>query len=145
MTDRQSDTDTIIAALEILSQAIDSEDGVANAAIAEGAQRLRDMQRKVEHFRSTAADAEAHRDRHWQLVIAKSREIDQLHAEVDMLKRSRQMDANEANSREHISRAEVEALRSALRRIALHVHGDLSAQVIAGEALTPNVGIDRLP
>lgn len=39
----RSDTETIIKALEILSKEIQSEDGVANAAIAEAAQRLKEF------------------------------------------------------------------------------------------------------
>lgn len=39
----RSDTQTIIKALEILSQEIQSEDGVANAVIAEAAQRLKEF------------------------------------------------------------------------------------------------------
>jgi hypothetical protein len=52
MTDRQSSTETIIAALDILARDIHSEDGAANAAIAEGAQRLRELSAEVEALRS---------------------------------------------------------------------------------------------
>jgi len=39
----RSDTETLIKALEILARDIQSEDGVANAAIAEAAQRLKEF------------------------------------------------------------------------------------------------------
>lgn len=52
---KQSDTDTIIAALDILARDIHSEDGTANAAIAEGAQRLRELAAEVEAARAQCA------------------------------------------------------------------------------------------
>ena len=39
----RSDTETLIKALEILARDIQSEDGIANAAIAEAAQRLKEF------------------------------------------------------------------------------------------------------
>lgn len=42
MTERKSSTPTLIAALRILARDIQSGDGVANAAIAEAADRLED-------------------------------------------------------------------------------------------------------
>jgi cell division protein FtsX len=39
----RSDTETLIKALEILARDIQSDDGVANAAIAEAAQRLKEF------------------------------------------------------------------------------------------------------
>jgi hypothetical protein len=41
----RTDTETLVAALKILSRDIESEDGVANAAIYEAAQRLEDLER----------------------------------------------------------------------------------------------------
>lgn len=45
------DTNTLIDALRILARDINSEDGVANAAIAEAADRLEKLQRKVRNQR----------------------------------------------------------------------------------------------
>ena len=42
-----TETKTIIEALRILARDIQSEDGIANAAIAEAADRLEKLQRKV--------------------------------------------------------------------------------------------------
>ena len=47
----KSSTDTIIAALRILAVEIHSEDGVANAAISEAADRIEELQRKVRNQR----------------------------------------------------------------------------------------------
>jgi len=41
----RTDTETLIEAMKILSRDIESEDGVANAAIYEAAQRLEDLER----------------------------------------------------------------------------------------------------
>lgn len=43
----RSSTATLIAALRILARDIDSDDGVANAAIAEAADRLEELRRDV--------------------------------------------------------------------------------------------------
>ena len=47
----KTDTNTLIKALRILARDIDSEDGIANAAIAEAADRLEKLQRKVRNQR----------------------------------------------------------------------------------------------
>lgn len=61
---RESSTDTLIKALRILARDIQSEDGVANAAIAEAADRLERYQRQleagtnaIEVFRTMKAEA----------------------------------------------------------------------------------------
>ena len=46
-----TDTKTIIEALRVLARDIQSEDGVANAAIAEAADRLQKQQRKIRNQR----------------------------------------------------------------------------------------------
>lgn len=43
----RSSTETLIAAMRILSQDIQSEDGVANAMIAEAAQRLEEQHMRI--------------------------------------------------------------------------------------------------
>ena len=43
----RTSTETLIAAMRILSQDIQSEDGVANAAVAEAAQRLEEQQERI--------------------------------------------------------------------------------------------------
>ena len=43
----KSSTETLIKALEVLAQEIQSPDGVANAAIAEAAERLRELSNDV--------------------------------------------------------------------------------------------------
>lgn len=96
MTNHRSDTETIIAALDILAREIHSEDGVANAAIAEGAQRLRDMQRKVAEFRERKQEAETRERNAWLLRQAEARQFSEELARL---------------------RAEVEALREAYRRM----------------------------
>ena len=40
---KRSSTETLIAALRVLARDIQSEDGVANAAIAEGAERMHEL------------------------------------------------------------------------------------------------------
>lgn len=47
----KTDTNTLIDALRILARDIHSEDGVANAAISEAADRLEKLQRKVRNQR----------------------------------------------------------------------------------------------
>lgn len=90
MTDRRSDTETIIAALDVLAREIHSNDGVANAALAEGAQRLRDMQRKVAEFRERKQEAETRERSAWLLRQAEARqfseELNRLRAEVEALR-----------------------------------------------------------
>ena len=43
----RSSTETLIKAMRILAQDIQSEDGVANAAVAEAAQRLEEQQERI--------------------------------------------------------------------------------------------------
>ena len=50
-------TQTLAAALRILSQDIESPDGVANAAIAEAAERLEELAAQVEMLRIAALNA----------------------------------------------------------------------------------------
>jgi len=47
---RKSDTKTIIAAMRILARDIQSGDGVANSAIAEAADRLEELQARVDEL-----------------------------------------------------------------------------------------------
>ena len=49
-------TETLIAAMRILSQDIQSDDGVANAAIAEAAQRLEEQQERIKKLESENDD-----------------------------------------------------------------------------------------
>lgn len=53
MTEPRTDTQTLIAAMEILSRDIQSDDGVANAAIAESAGRLRELDTENEKLRTS--------------------------------------------------------------------------------------------
>jgi hypothetical protein len=46
----RSSTETLIKAMRILSSDIQSDDGVANAAIAEAAQRLEDQQERIKRL-----------------------------------------------------------------------------------------------
>ena len=46
----RSSTDTLISALRVLARDIQSGDGVANAAIAEAADRLDELQKRVAHL-----------------------------------------------------------------------------------------------
>lgn len=43
----RTSTETLIAAMRILSQDIQSDDGIANAAIAEAAQRLEEQRERI--------------------------------------------------------------------------------------------------
>ena len=47
----KTDTNTLIDALRIIARDIYSEDGIANAAISEAADRLEQLQRKVRNQR----------------------------------------------------------------------------------------------
>ena len=80
MSDGVSDTPTLVGAMRVLAASIESEDGVANAAIAEAAQRLDDLARladdlvrSVEHPRSLRGDCPGCRlvARYRRLVLAK--------------------------------------------------------------------------
>jgi hypothetical protein len=51
----KSSTETLINALQILSVAVNSEDGVANAALAEAAQRLHEQQERIKLLESRLA------------------------------------------------------------------------------------------
>jgi len=48
----RSSTETLIKAMRILSSDIQSDDGVANAAIAEAAQRLAEQQDRIKRLES---------------------------------------------------------------------------------------------
>lgn len=50
----QSSTETVISALRVLARDIKSEDGVANAAIAEAAERLVQLSQELVWLRETA-------------------------------------------------------------------------------------------
>ena len=50
-----SDTETLIKALRILARDIESGDGVANAAIAEAADRLQEHQERIQRLEEVAA------------------------------------------------------------------------------------------
>lgn len=52
-----SSTETLITALRILAREIQSDDGVANAAIAEAADRLEDLQRENAALREELKEA----------------------------------------------------------------------------------------
>jgi hypothetical protein len=55
----KSSTATLIKALEILSQEIQSEDGVANAALAEAADRLKELYNTVNELKEIIHKAKA--------------------------------------------------------------------------------------
>ena len=55
----RTSTETLIAAMRILSQDIQSDDGVANAAIAEAAQRLEEQQERIKKLESENDDMRA--------------------------------------------------------------------------------------
>ncbi len=55
----KSSTATLIKALEILSQEIQSEDGVANAALAEAADRLKSLNNTVIELKEIIFKAKA--------------------------------------------------------------------------------------
>ena len=50
MNPHPSSTETLILALRVLAQDIDTEDGVANAAIAEAADRLEEQHRQIRNL-----------------------------------------------------------------------------------------------
>ena len=52
---RRAKTETIIAAMRILAEDIHSEDGVANAAIREAADRLQELQSESDRLSQSAA------------------------------------------------------------------------------------------
>ena len=52
----KTSTETLIAAMRILSQDIQSEDGAANAAVAEAAQRLEEQQERINKLESENDD-----------------------------------------------------------------------------------------
>lgn len=54
---KRAKTDTIISALKILAEDIHSEDGVANAAIMEAAQRMTELQLQVSVLRRLLREA----------------------------------------------------------------------------------------
>jgi hypothetical protein len=53
-TMRKTDTKTLIEALHILARDIQSEDGVANACITEGAQRIAELDARVQYLEGFA-------------------------------------------------------------------------------------------
>ena len=63
----RTSTETLIKAMRILSSDIQSDDGVANAAIAEAAQRLEEQQERIKRleealawYESTVSDCNRH-------------------------------------------------------------------------------------
>jgi uncharacterized protein Yka (UPF0111/DUF47 family) len=52
----RSSTETLIKAMRILSQDIQSDDGVVNAAIAEAAERLEEQQERIKKLESENDD-----------------------------------------------------------------------------------------
>lgn len=52
----KSSTTVLIKALQVLSKEIQSEDGVANAAIAEAAVRLKELDNRVKELEDLIAD-----------------------------------------------------------------------------------------
>ena len=59
----RSSTETLIKAMRILSSDIQSDDGVANAAIAEAAQRLEEQQERIKRLEA-AGDTAIHEAGH---------------------------------------------------------------------------------
>jgi len=55
----RSSTETLIAAMHILATEIQSDDGVANAAIAEAAQRLAEQQDRIKRLEAAGDAMEA--------------------------------------------------------------------------------------
>jgi hypothetical protein len=52
----KTSTTTLIEALEILSRDIESEDGIANSAIADAARRMKKMRKNIEDLLDLAED-----------------------------------------------------------------------------------------
>jgi len=70
----RSSTETLIKAMRILSSDIQSDDGVANAAIAEAAQRLEDQQERIKRLeealhRIANTDYRGHRSTESQIAF----------------------------------------------------------------------------
>lgn len=58
----KSDTKTLIAAMRILAEDIQSEDGVANSAIAEAANRLEELEEQLKEAQDYADKLVEHKD-----------------------------------------------------------------------------------
>lgn len=74
MSDRRTDDATLIAALRILAREIQSQDGAANAAIAEAADRLAEL---VEERRCVWTDIDGTRD--YQTQCGERQSVDAEH------------------------------------------------------------------
>jgi len=66
----RTDTDILISALKILSDDIQSGDGVANAAIFEGAMRIEELRDDVEHWKYKSEESRKQLDRMLEVVSA---------------------------------------------------------------------------
>ena len=89
----KTDTETLIKTMRILAQEIDSEDGVANSAIGEAADRLEELQLEL-----TETIKELN---HWQVEVTKERiKVERAHK----LRKDTEIERDEA-------RAEVERLK----------------------------------
>lgn len=56
MTPHHTSTETLIAALRILADEVESSDGVANMVLAEAANRLEEMTRRIAVLKSQLSD-----------------------------------------------------------------------------------------
>jgi predicted component of type VI protein secretion system len=54
---KDTDTSTLASAMDVLARDIQSDDGVANAAVAEAAQRLRQQHEKIQNLTRALRDA----------------------------------------------------------------------------------------
>ena len=59
---KKSDTKTLVAAMRILAEDIQSEDGVANSAIAEAANRLEELEEQLKEAQDYANKLVEHKD-----------------------------------------------------------------------------------
>ena len=59
---KKSDTKTLIASMRILAEDIQSEDGVANSAIAEAANRLEELEEQLKEAQDYADKLVEHKD-----------------------------------------------------------------------------------
>jgi muramoyltetrapeptide carboxypeptidase LdcA involved in peptidoglycan recycling len=53
----KSSTETLIQALQILSVQVQSKDGIANAAIAEAAKRMEEMDKRIKRLEDAGGEA----------------------------------------------------------------------------------------
>lgn len=119
-----TDTPTLISAMRVLANDIQSEDGVANAAIAEAADRLGEMQAEAERLRGLLSDQQK-----WMDYISSERdsfeqERDQYRAEAQSLRE--EMEQLEAEKAKYIGK---HAAQFQMRKSAEQERDQLKAAV----------------